>query len=334
MVTIIIPVYNAAKYLNTCIESVLKQEYMDIQLVLVDDGSTDRSAEICKSYSDSRVIYIGKQNGGVSSARNEGLKYLTGGGYFTFLDADDYLPSNAVSKLVKAVESTGADIAVGSFEFVYTDRTQPHSGRLSKGVYDIKQLLPSFIDDGTLSGFLIGSVCGTIYKTDIVLENQIAFDTEVRNNEDGLFNFEYAIHAKKVAIVEDCVYSYRQHNDGGSSNRNQEVDYNKRIIQRIESLPWDKEQNSFSEQVNARNVSLALWDILLYPKTMGLSEGVKYIYKRIRTDKVREGLKNIKYNKLTTYKKVFAYLIKYKLSIMLYLIVRYIYPYLSSRIRR
>lgn len=333
-VTVIVPVFNAEKNLGTCIESALNQDYKDFQLILVDDGSTDRSAEICKSYSDPRVIYIGKQNGGVSSARNEGMKYLSGGGYFTFLDADDYLPNNAISTLVNALESAEADIAVGTFEYVYTDKTQPHAGRLVKGVYDIQQLLPSFIDDGTLSGFLIGSVCATLYKNDIVIENQIAFDTEVRNNEDGLFNFEYAIHAQKVAVVDDCVYCYRQHNQGGSSKRVQEVDFNSKIIHRLETLPWDKEKNHFTKQVKARNVSLALWDILLYPKAMGFSEGINYISKRIHSDEVREGLKYIKYNKLTTYKKVFAYLIKFKLSITLYLIVRHVYPYLSSRLRR
>ena len=332
-VTIIIPVFNAEKYLSTSIESVLNQDYMDIQLVLIDDGSTDGSAVVCHNYHDSRITYVRKQNGGVSSARNEGLKYLSGG-YFTFLDADDYLPANAVSLLVNALESAESDIAVGTFEFVYADRIQPHASRIAKGVYEIQQLLPSFIDDCTLSGFLVGSVCATLYRSDIAIANHITFDAEVRNNEDGLFNFEYAIHAQKMSVIDDCVYCYRQHNQGGSSKRVQGKDFNTRIIHRLNRLKWDKEKNHFTEQMKARNVSLALWDVLLYPKMMGLSEGVKYISNRIRTDEVREGLKYIKFNKLTTHKKVFAYLIKYKLSVILYLIVRYIYPYFSSRLRR
>lgn len=84
-VTVIVPVFNAEEYLDTCIESVLNQDYKNFQLILVDDGSTDGSAEVCHGYSDPRVIYIGKRNGGVSSTRNEGLKYLSRGGVFYVL---------------------------------------------------------------------------------------------------------------------------------------------------------------------------------------------------------------------------------------------------------
>ncbi len=77
-VSVIVPIYNTEDYLSSCIDSVLNQDYKDIELILVDDGSTDNSASICKSYTDGRVRYVHKENGGVSSARNEGLKQLSG----------------------------------------------------------------------------------------------------------------------------------------------------------------------------------------------------------------------------------------------------------------
>ena len=112
-VSIIIPVYNVEKYLQRCIESVLQQTYKDIEVVLVDDGSTDNSGNNCDLWSekDKRIKVIHKVNGGLSSARNAGCRVATGD-YILFLDSDDYLSSDCVSKLIKMCEITGSDIAI------------------------------------------------------------------------------------------------------------------------------------------------------------------------------------------------------------------------------
>ena len=112
-VSIIIPVYNVEKYLQRCIESVLQQTYKDIEVVLVDDGSTDNSGNNCDLWSekDKRIKVIHKVNGGLSSARNAGCRVATGD-YILFLDSDDYLSSDCVSKLIKMCEITVSDIAI------------------------------------------------------------------------------------------------------------------------------------------------------------------------------------------------------------------------------
>lgn len=333
-VSIIVPVYNAEKYLKPCIESVLNQDYKDLELVLVDDGSMDSSPQICQSFSDSRVRYIRKENGGVSSARNIGIDCLSKDSYTTFLDSDDTLPSNAISSLVKALEESAADIAIGSFDYVYGDIKKPHSNRLLPGTYDLKLLLPFFIDDGTLSGFLIGSVCASLYKTDIILSHKIKFDTNIKNNEDGLFNFEFVIKANTLCVISDCVYNYRQYENSSSSKRKREYDFNGLISEKLLQLPWDREANRYNEQMKARNVSLALWDILQYTRYMSLKEGVVFISQKIRSREVREGINYIEFRKLSRYKKIFAYLIKFKQSVMLYIVVKYLYPFLRKRLKR
>lgn len=332
-VSVIVPVYNAERYLAACVDSVLQQDYHNIELILVDDGSSDNSQNICKSYTDNRVMYIHKENGGVSSARNLGIE-VSGGGYLMFVDSDDYLPKNAISSLVTNLEETKADIVTGGHQFLYGNKLIPHFGRLNLGIYATNELLPSFIDDGTLSGFLLGSVWGGIYKADIVKNNHILFDPAIKNNEDGLFNFEYVIHSDKLSVIEDQVYVYRQYAESSCSKRQPDYDYNKQIIERIDAIDWDKDANRFEEQVKSRNVSLALWDILLYPKGMSFTEGRRYISNRIRQPEVQEGLKYINFKKTPKYKKVFVYLIKFKSSIVLYLIVKHIYPILNSRLRR
>ena len=205
---------------------------------------------------------------------------------------------------------------------------------MAPGIYVTKDLLPIFIDDGTLSGFLLGSVWGGIYKADIIKNKHILFDANIKNNEDGLFNFEYAINTDKLLVINDIVYVYRQYGENTTARRNPEYDYNKQIIEKFNTLDWDREGNRLTEQIKARNVSLALWDILLYPKGMSFAEGRRYISNRIKQPKVREGLNQINFKKTPKYKKLFAYLIKFKCSISLYLIVKYIYPFFLSRLRR
>ena len=122
-VSIIIPVYNVADYVSNCIDSVIKQSYSNLEIIIVNDGSTDNSADICrrKANLDSRILYLEKENGGLSTARNYGLKFATGD-FIYFLDSDDYLVINAIESLVSEQEKENADIVSSAFMMV--DDTQ------------------------------------------------------------------------------------------------------------------------------------------------------------------------------------------------------------------
>ena len=113
-VSIIIPVYRAEKYIKECVSSVMKQSYSNLEIILVDDGSPDRSGEICDalSHEEKRIKVIHKKNGGASSARNAGLKCAEGS-YICFVDSDDFLPVNAIENLVQSMVSSGAEYAAG-----------------------------------------------------------------------------------------------------------------------------------------------------------------------------------------------------------------------------
>lgn len=162
-VSFILPIYNVEKYLSECVESILAQTYSDFEILLVDDGSLDNCPALCDEWAnvDPRVKVIHKSNGGVSSARNAGLK-AANGEYVCFVDSDDTLPQEALEKLLSSIEMKNTDMVVGAFQFQYGDRMLPHASRLSEGKYKFKQILGDFIDDGTLSGFLLGSVWGGI----------------------------------------------------------------------------------------------------------------------------------------------------------------------------
>ena len=119
-ISVIIPVYNVEKYLSDCVESVLRQTYTDLEIILVDDGSKDASGRICDDYAkqDLRVRVIHKQNGGLSSARNAGIESANGQ-YLYFLDSDDWIAENAIELLYEAIKNTQSDLALCNMQ--YTD---------------------------------------------------------------------------------------------------------------------------------------------------------------------------------------------------------------------
>lgn len=118
-ISIIIPVYNSEKYLNECIKSLLVQSYKKIQIILINDGSTDSSPDICEKYAreDGRIIYISQKNKGVSATRNAGLKAATGS-YVMFVDSDDYLPADALENFLEIMHKKNVDVVVGSYSIL------------------------------------------------------------------------------------------------------------------------------------------------------------------------------------------------------------------------
>ena len=128
MISVIVPVYNVESYLSKCLDSVLSQSFSDFEVILVDDGSTDGSAEICKAYQlkDPRIGYFYKENGGLSSARNQGLK-VSQGSYVTFIDSDDYIDPEYLFTLYRLVKENDADISTCFYNIESRKGTRPWS---------------------------------------------------------------------------------------------------------------------------------------------------------------------------------------------------------------
>lgn len=331
MISIIVPIYNSEKYLRKCIDSILKQTYKDFELILVNDGSSDNSLVICKGYNDHRIRIISTENSGVSNARNMGID-IAQGEYIAFVDSDDSLPENALLKLHKTMIEHNCDMVLGSYCLVYGNNCVPHSQRLKPGAYLFRNLHNIMIDDGTLSGFLIGSVWGTLYRTKIIRQHNILFNRNIKNNEDGLFNFEYALHAQTLFVIKDNVYYYHQYKNSSRSREKTSQVYNDQIYKYICSIIHDRNRYNIDNQFLKRNVSLALWDILScsYP----WKQGVNFIKERIRDPKVTQGIQEIEYQKLTFHKRVVFLLIKWHSYNMLYILVKHIIPFLNSKVPR
>ncbi len=331
MISVIVPVYNAEKYLKDCIDSILNQSFKDLELILVNDGSVDSSLSICQAYDDKRIHIIDKPNSGVSDTRNVGIK-VAKGDYIAFVDSDDTLPFDALSLLYNGMIKNRVDMSCGSLQFQYGDDLRPHKHRLSSGIYDYDSLIANFIDDGTLSGFLIGSACCALYKKEIISKNSLLFRKEIKYNEDGLFNFEYALHASSFIVIDSFVYNYRQYGESSCSRRKQDNNYNQLIYNYITSLNLDKTKYQIDLQFQRRNYSLLLWDCLLYPKYMNFREGVDFIKSRISGTTLAKSC--VQLDLMPIHKKLFYYLMRWKQYYFIYILVKYLIPFLDSRVAR
>ncbi len=207
VVSIIVPIYNSEQYLPQCLDSILSQTYTDFELLLVDDGSKDRSGTICDEYAmkDLRIRVFHKENGGVSAARNLALQEARGK-YICFCDSDDEMRDCHLQTLISIEEKTGADMVVGSYRsyIVHTKRT--HIFVLKDRTYEEDEfgiLLYDLRKKGSL-----GVPWNKLFKTNIIRNHHISFDTTLDSYEDEVFNLEYLQYAGKVTSTSVIVYNY------------------------------------------------------------------------------------------------------------------------------
>ena len=200
-ISIIIPVYNVEQYLMQCLDSVVNQTYKNLEIILVNDGSTDNSGKICDEYNlkDSRIKVVHKENGGISSARNEGLKLSTGS-YVAFVDADDYLEKQYIEKLVE----TDADIAVCSFYKEYPFNSE-------KNIIINKKTLKTkdeFIYDILSFQKALGCAWGKLFNTKFLKENNIFFNENLKVAEDAEFCLISVQYNPKIVYIPEILYHY------------------------------------------------------------------------------------------------------------------------------
>lgn len=206
-VSIIIPVYNAEKYLRRCIDSILGQEYRDYELLLVNDGSTDASGVICEEYAgkDQRIRVIHKENTGVSDTRNIAVS-LARGKYLQFVDSDDWITSDATRLLVSAAEENECDLVISDFYRVVGERVS-HKGNIENdGVMSREKFAAHMMENP--ADFYYGVLWNKLYRREIVEKYNICMKTSISWCEDFMFNLEYILHAERFYALRIPVYYY------------------------------------------------------------------------------------------------------------------------------
>ena len=217
-VSIIVPVYKVEKYLRECLDSILAQTFTDWECLLVDDGSPDKSGEICDEYAqkDIRIRVYHKENGGVSSARNLGLDKATGE-WVMFVDADDAIAPNTLDTCVRKCIENKLDLV--QFSFTRIKKFGANNGVKTE---------PLNLEDYIMEQKFMVCVWGSVMRKSIIDENQIRFDTKLKLAEDQLFMFEYMDCCKILQKIDKELYWYRENNTSVSHNQ-KSIDIEKSI---------------------------------------------------------------------------------------------------------
>ena len=213
-ISIIVPVYNVEKFLPRCIDCILAQSFENFKLILVDDGSTDHSGDICDQYAkqDNRIHVIHKENGGVSAARNTGLEYISGK-YVAFCDSDDYWESEWLQQLYTAMQDKNADCVIGNYikadEYGNTLESIVHN--CNEIVLRTEQRTIDFLITEQLTGKIGWEIWTRLFKTEIIQLHHIRFCERCENfAEDLCFVLEYSIYCHCICSIEVSGYCYIQ----------------------------------------------------------------------------------------------------------------------------
>ena len=236
-ISIIVPVYNVAKYLQKSLESILSQTKKEFELIIVNDGSTDDSPVILNEFAkrDNRIKMLNQKNSGVSVARNKGLSVATGK-YILFLDADDYIENDMLQKLYDAIEVSKADAAICD----HIEETEEGvvlkcfynnlpTYKMNKDELNQKVLydLIGYANEANLKKCtpISGSLCTILFRKDFIKKEGILFSSELFRAEDLLFKIEYFCAAQSIIAVKKPLYHYVRRRDSAT------MSYNPRIFQ-------------------------------------------------------------------------------------------------------
>ena len=232
-VSIIVPVYNVAPYLRQCMDSIINQTYRNIEIICVDDGSTDESGEILDEYakSDNRISEAHTNNSGVASARNTGLS-LASGEYLLFVDGDDWIDTATCQKAVSSISTESADVVMWPYIREFTDHSDPKMIFRGQKLFDetecrkLQRRMIGLSDEELAhpeNADALSTVWGKLYRREIIEQHHLRFEdlSRIGTYEDGLFNLCYFAHVKSAIYIPDYLSHYRKNTGMTSKYRSQ-----------------------------------------------------------------------------------------------------------------
>lgn len=316
-ISIIVPIYNQSSTLKNCIESILNQEYQNIELILVDDGSLDDSFDICTEYAkkDIRVKVLKKENGGVSSARNLGLN-LASGEFIQFVDADDFLEKDMCLKMMESRAEKDFDVIVCSYK--------KHDDNKIKNKVSINlecDILSQFKENFAFlfENALFNPPWNKLYKREKISS---FFDEKFSIGEDLLFNLEYFKNCKKIKVINNCLYNYVNKSENSLNKSYDESLLNKQIYlyKSVKKFCEDNFQDTFLEGSIDRVFLKEIYYLLkkiVYQGGMSKKEKLSKIQDILAIKEIKKMPKNLKIN--DTQVRLVAFMIRKKLKYSLFI---------------
>lgn len=230
LISVIVPIFNSENYLNQCLDSIVRQTYKNIQIVLVDDGSDDTSGKICDFYAenDDRVVVIHKKNEGLVIARKTGLG-IASGNYIMFVDADDWVDEDICPFLLEKMEDNNAALAVSAILRQYGERSVLNANIVDEGFYDkamlVKEVYPLMLWDGHFFGMGIRpNLVGKIFKRNLLDCIFSQAPDDVTNGEDAMITYPYLLNCSGAYFTNKAFYHYRQYPESMSQKAYNDVE--------------------------------------------------------------------------------------------------------------
>lgn len=207
LVSVIVPVFNNERYIDDCIQSITNQSYEKFEIILINDGSTDNTSNICEIWGkkDKRVKVYNNRNHGVSFSRNFGLRKCSGN-YITFVDSDDIIAPNYIENLVYIMEKNNADMAMLSY-------CSFKDGESVKFINEAGSLMMNHNLEESFFTITQGTACSKLYKKSIIQKYEVVFDETIVVSEDLLFNLNYVFYCGSLVFTKSKLYGYRQRAD-------------------------------------------------------------------------------------------------------------------------
>lgn len=286
VISIIIPVYNGEGYLQKCIESIQKQTYSDIEIILINDGSTDNSGRICDEFTgkDKRIKVIHKKNEGVSIARNIGIQEAKGE-YIGFVDCDDYLESAMYEKLLKSIVRNKADMAICNY-------SNNEYFNLEKETLNQNELFDLILDKDKFRGY----PWNKLYKSELL--KNLNFNKSISLCEDLLFNCEYVTRCKKISIIDEKLYNYIKR-EGSAINTFREKHFS--VIKAYQEMERIYIKYSRNNLIKLQSAYLKQCTFLKYYNFIGNYDKK---YKTIIAEESKRLIKEINGNKIPKKEKI------------------------------
>ena len=330
LISIIVPLYNVEKYITSCLESLINQTYKNIEIIAVNDGSTDQTGVNIKKYikKDTRIIYFEKENGGVSETRNLGLK-MAKGDYITFVDGDDWISLNFIEEAFQLIRKHNLDLILGGTQKVYQNKYV--SCNIDREILIYEDQIDLFISKVLSNGkvldlnncFTSGPVCKLFTKEAL---SQIEFNKDLVIGEDSVFNLKILNKIKRAGVVPNIWYYYRiNHNSATQS-------FNPLITEQTEKLMTVLE-NMYSDHLEyrpylvERGIQQFEAMLFLYPLNkrgkLSLRQQIKYIKQCLDKDIWNKlFVKNIHKIPGSTFDRLLLYACVHNMPVFIVLLMR------------
>lgn len=342
-VSVIVPVYNTEKYLKDCLESIIEQTYENLELILINDGSTDKSLDICKEFekNDSRVVLKSIENSGVSTARNIGIG-IACGEYVMFVDSDDWIERKNLEIAVQNIEDTGSEIAIWSYFKNYVNKEmrlslipgedREFSNEREKEILYLKSIYANIEKQTNTEDVSAGTVMCKLYKRELLESNDIKFNPELIRAEDVVFALNAFSKAEKICYFNEYLYHYRI-NDSSICNSfrfipDTKTPFNLLLEEMNEFYLKTHNKRSIGEAINCRTIQVLLWHLKYHyfhsAKKTNIFKVKSEVKDLITKEPYKSAIKNIDTNLIPKQEKYMVLLFRKKSIISYYIIQKVI----------